>query len=75
MTKDEAEPAIRHLCSLWADEKGIVLTNPGQPSFSEFLTWLYSKGYGHYLTFRSRTGPREDAERWFDQEFRQTWRN
>ena len=79
MTKPEAEQAIRHLCHVWAQEKGYVGRDYNacdfHPSFGEFTLWLDSKGYGHYLTFRSRRGPRADAEDWFDEEFRQTWRN
>ncbi len=75
MKKVEAETAIRHLCGLWGRERGI---NPGsaiQPSFSDFCSWLDIGGFGHYLHFRSVRGARADAELWFDEEFRQTWRN
>ncbi|KAB2671079.1 hypothetical protein F9K77_14070 [Ochrobactrum sp. LMG 5442] len=72
MKKDEAERAIRYLCHEW--EK----TQPQQalehPSFSDFTSWLSSNGYSHYLDFRSVMGARYDAEMWFDQEFKQTWR-
>jgi hypothetical protein len=46
-----------------------------QPSFIDFKSWLRENGYSHYLNFRSVMGPEEDAERWFDQEFGQMWRN
>lgn len=73
--KSEAEPAIRKLCHFWGDEMGIPREPDSNPSFLSFLGWLDSKGYGHYLEFRSVRGARADAELWFDQEFRQMWRN
>jgi hypothetical protein len=75
MKKHEAEQAIRHLCHVWARECGISELPVDQPSFPDFKSWLSGKGYGHYLEFRSVMGPNYDAEMWFDQEFRQTWRN
>ncbi|UPG72898.1 hypothetical protein MVG78_01485 [Roseomonas gilardii subsp. gilardii] len=75
MKKDEAERAIRHLCHEWAQECGIVEPPTDQPSFSDFRSWLSEKGYSHYLTFRATMGPLHIAEMWFDQEFKQTWRN
>jgi hypothetical protein len=75
MKKDECETAIRCLCREWAKERGIPYAPVDQPSFSDFKSWLSSKGYSHYLNFRSVMGPDSDAETWFDQEFKQTWRN
>lgn len=77
MKKAEAEKAIRYLCTEWAKEQGIPYASPypKQASFSAFRSWLEAKGYSHYLNFRSVIGPLEDAERWFDQEFKQTWAN
>ena len=45
------------------------------PSFSKFLSWVRQQGFEEYLKFRSTMGPLEDAERWFDEELGQTWRN
>lgn len=71
MKKDDAEKAIRYLCGQWANEEP-----PGDhPSFSRFKAWLRRKGYGGYLDFRSVGGADYAAEMWFDQEFKQTWRN
>lgn len=72
MKKVEAEKAIRYLATEWVstlsdDEKE-------HPSFSSFKVWLRTKGYDHYLNFRSRMGANYDAELWFDQELKQTWR-
>jgi len=77
MKKSESEPTLRHLCHQWREERNHPL--PGHSdmhySFSDFKTWLREKGHSHYLDFRSVMGADEDAERWFDQEMRQTWRN
>lgn len=75
MKKDECEKAIRSLCHEWGSIKGISMPPVDQPHFSEFKAWLKEKGYSHYLNFRSVMGPDYDAELWFDQEFKQTWRN
>jgi hypothetical protein len=77
--KAEAESAIRALCREWAEGRGIR-PDPNSdplalhPSFSAFTQWVREKGYGHYLNFRSTMGAEYDAEMWFDQEFKQTWR-
>ncbi len=73
MKKDECERAIRALCHQWASSLSAALLE--HPSFSAFKSWLTAQGYGCYLDFRSRMGPDFDAEMWFDQEFKQTWRN
>ncbi|WP_146610571.1 hypothetical protein [Rhodoblastus acidophilus] len=75
MTKKEAEPAIRRLCHDWAQETGFSVSSGEMPSFLAFKEWLNSKGYGHYLRFKSLCGPDADAERWFDDELGQNWRN
>ena len=77
MKKAEAEKIIRHLCHEWASDRGIPIpsTHPNQASFSAFTTWLGEKGYSRYLDFRSTMSARYDAERWFDEEFGQTWAN
>lgn len=75
MKKTEAEPAIRHLVHQWARAAGIVAGSAEQPSFSDFKRWADTQGYSSYFTFRSTMGALDDAERWFDQELRQTWRN
>ena len=74
MTKDECEKAIRHLCHKWAEERGIESSTVDLMEFSDFKTWLGQKGYSHYLNFRSTAGSDYDAELWFDQELKQTWR-
>jgi hypothetical protein len=73
--KSEAEPIVRHLVSQWAHASGFEPASGKQPSFSAFKTWLAENGYSHYLTFRSVRGAHDDAEQWFDEELRQTWRN
>lgn len=74
LKKDECERAIRPLCHQWARECGLSKEQLADPSFSDFKDWLSAKGYSRYLEFRSVMGADEDAERWFDQEFKQMWR-
>ena len=73
MTKSEAETAIRALSHDWAREKGINI-GVDHASFYDFKAWIQSKGYSRYLNFRSLSGADYDAEAWFDQEMKQTWR-
>lgn len=73
--RKEAEPAIRHLVHQWAKATDVEAGADEQPSFSAFKRWAEEKGYTAYFAFRSTMGALEDAERWFDQELRQTWRN
>ena len=75
MKKAEAEKAIRYLCHKWGDEVGIPREAESDPSFFAFVKWLDEKGYRHYLDFRSARSPHADAELWFDEEFKQLWRN
>lgn len=74
-TKAESEKAIRSLATQWARTQPTRSDGNWHPSFIEFSNWLRSNGYGHYLEFRSVAGPFEDAERWFDEELGQAWRN
>jgi hypothetical protein len=72
LKKHEAEQAIRSLSTTWA---ATVSENAKEhPSFSDFKAWLSSQSYSHYLSFRSVMGADYDAEMWFDQELKQTWR-
>jgi hypothetical protein len=41
------------------------------PDIAAFTSWLFDKGYGQYLNFRSVIGPLDDVERWFDEELNQ----
>ena len=72
--KSESEAAIRHLCHAWRDAAGLGQAEPGQLSFRDFHRWILEH-HPHVLDFRSVVGPRDDAERWFDEVFGQTWRN
>jgi hypothetical protein len=74
MKKSEAERVLRPLIE-WAREVGFDPASGEQPSFSSFKDWLEARRLSGYLKFRSTMGPLEDAERWFDQELKQTWRN
>lgn len=73
MKKTDCEIAIRQLAHEWASTQ--ERTHDWHPSFFDFKTWLDSRGLGRYMEFRSVMGPTDDAERWFDQELRQQWRN
>jgi hypothetical protein len=75
MTKAECEKALRALCHDWRRERCPSAGDDLQFSFSEFKSWLEEKRYSHYLEFRSLRGAEADAEDWFDQELKQTWRN
>jgi len=74
MTKADAQKGIRYLCGLWAKERGMIVPPIDQPSFTDFYAWVQSN-YPAYLDFRTTTGVQYDVEMWFDQEFKQTWRN
>lgn len=72
MNKRDSEQAIRYYAREWA--KNLSNEERQHPSFSEFMTWLYNNGHGHYLNFSSVAGAEYDAERWFDEEMGLTWR-
>ncbi|MDO7842628.1 hypothetical protein Q5H94_09835 [Sphingomonas sp. CA1-15] len=75
VTKPESEKAIRHLVRQWANASGVLPGQSKMPSFDDFVLWLRQRGGSKYLEFRSVMGALEDAELWFDEELRQTWRN
>ena len=75
MKKDECEQKIRYLCSKWANERGILMSGEVDPSFQEFLSWMRDNGWYQYLDFRAQGGPLYVAQMWFDQEFKQSWKN
>jgi hypothetical protein len=76
MTKKEAEPIIRSLCHTWREERGLPLPpSDHHYSFSDFTSWLDSRGYSYCMNFRSTGGSQYAVEMWFDQEMKQTWRN
>lgn len=74
MTKDQAEQGIRALCRRWADLRGVARDAGSEPNFSDFWAWV-SDQHREYLNFRTTTSVRFDVEAWFDQEFKQAWRN
>jgi hypothetical protein len=49
MKKDEAERAIRSLCTKWAGT--LDDSTREHPSFYQFCEWLQMSGYGRYLEF------------------------
>lgn len=74
MKKADAEKGIRYLCHEWGKEAGVTPDPAAEPNFYAFLRWVRDK-YPAYLDFRTSTSVNDDVERWFDQEFKQTWRN
>ena len=66
-TSGRVEQAGRDISALSPDRREY-------PHFSAFKSWLGESGYSPNLTFRSRMGADYEAELWFDQEFKQTWR-
>jgi hypothetical protein len=77
MKKDECEEAIRALCGKWSQIKGYngLSNDTIHPSYSEFKDWCQKSGYGRYFKFRAYPSTDYVAEIWFDQEFKQRWRN
>ena len=74
MRIDEAERGIRHLCGTWRKAAGLEGTANSELSFTDFLGWIH-RHHPEYLSFRSTMGVEYMVELWFDQEFKQTWRN
>lgn len=73
MTKTECERAIRQLCHQWKRTHHANLGNQ-DVRFSDFRAWL-EQHHAELLQFRSVMPAMDLAEMWFDDEFRQTWRN
>lgn len=73
--KADCEKAIRDLTTKWMKTQPDQRNPNWHPSFIEFRDWLNANGYGHFLNFRSVMGAPEDAEHWFNQELKQTWRD
>ncbi len=73
MIREAAKSEIRRLCPLWAATQSE--DEMKEPRFFQFVQWLKDNGFGSVLTFRSTMGAMEDAERWFDEVFKQGWRN
>ena len=74
MKKEEAEKAIRYVCHEWAKLRGVNVDPMVQPDFGDFLAWV-RENYSPYLSFRTTTSATDDVGMWFDQEFKQSWRN
>lgn len=75
MKKSDAEQAFPELCRLWREARELPPPDGSiHFSFTDFKTWLREKHYSRYLDFRSRDAE-GDAERWFNREMRQAWRD
>jgi hypothetical protein len=75
MRKGDAKAAFEQMFSEWQSEEGIMVPLKDNVSFSKFCSWVEKKHYSLYFNFRSVAGSRNDVEKWFDQHFKQTWRN
>jgi hypothetical protein len=73
-TKPQCETAIGQMFNQWRLEPAQQDIAEVDLSYSKFRAWADQKGYSSYFKFRSVMGPEEDAERWFAQRFRQTWK-
>jgi len=71
MLKSDSERAVRRLCRDWL--KAQVIAEREHPSFLKFAYWL-REHYPEVLSFRASTSPFEEAERWFNSELGQNWR-
>jgi len=61
MKKQDSEKAIRHLCSAWAQLRGIQISTVEQPSFADFLSWV-RQNYGQTLDFRTTGSVADQVE-------------
>lgn len=73
MKKADAEAGIRHLCWEFAEQNGVAMDGAGAPSFGAFLRWV-RENYPSYLDFRTAGSVADTVERWWAEEFKQTWR-
>ncbi|GHH54446.1 hypothetical protein GCM10009090_21280 [[Pseudomonas] boreopolis] len=74
MTKEQVRAAFNGLFNEWRALPANRDTDEQRLDFGSFYSWLLAN-YPQATQFRSRMGPREDLEQWFDQATRQTWRN
>jgi hypothetical protein len=72
MKKSECERGIKSLSIDWFAT--LSMEKQEHPSFYDFKRWLEANGHQGYLNFRSRMGADYDAELWFDQVLKQSWR-
>lgn len=74
MTKAQVRERFPSLLDEWCSLPENESTERQRLNFDVFHEWLVAN-YPQATQFRSRMGPREDLEQWFDQATRQTWRN
>lgn len=74
MKKAESERMIRYYCGVWARENKIPTDGSVDPNFYDFHRWM-ELNHPQYLNFKSSTDPMRDMIDWFDQEFKQDWKN
>jgi len=74
MNRQQSERGVRALCHTWCGEVGSTTTPGGDLSFDAFYVWLW-QNYRQVLDFVPVTQlVRDDAEKWFDDEFNQVWK-
>lgn len=73
LRKSDAEEGIRFLCTTYAEAHSIPLDGTGDPSFGDFYRWL-RENHSAYLSFRTTGSVADQIERWWAEEFKQTWR-
>lgn len=72
MTNRQCERAIRNLCHEWKLTHH-AMTSQQDVSFAEFFQWL-TEFHLAIMSWQSSLPTSQIVERWFNQEFRQTWR-
>jgi hypothetical protein len=71
MKKEERKRAFPTLYSNWRRDNGLTSIPPGELDFYEFFSWVEQ----NHREYASSASARDDFERWFDVETKQTWRN
>ena len=74
MTKKEVRERFPALLAAWRHLPENASSDEQELRFSDFYRWL-ADNYPEATRFRSRIGPSEDLEQWFDFATHQSWRN
>lgn len=76
MKKADAKREIEKLFEVWKTEMDVKPQGPyGLMEAAYFITWLKKGPHAHLLKFRATMGAEWCVEHWFDEYFRQSWRN
>ncbi len=71
---DEAERIVRSHATEWARLHGVSIGQEEMPSWLDFRDWLLSNN-SNALSFKCVGGSKARAEKWFEDELGQSWRN